>query len=52
VDGDPVLSPEEHSDWGWFSLDEIRELELKSETMKGTYLMAKSAKETLEKLGI
>ena len=52
VDGDPVLSPNEHSDWGWFSLDEVRELEMKSEAMKGTYIMAKSAKEVLEKLGI
>ncbi len=37
--GDPVLRPEEHEDWGWFSLESVRQMETRGETLRGVYLM-------------
>ena len=53
VDGvDPRIRPDEHEDWGWFSLDEVKTMELKDETMKGAYSMVATAKRTLEERGL
>lgn len=43
----PVIRPEEHDDWGWFTVDQIREMELNDETMKGAYTMVMAAKKVL-----
>jgi len=45
---DPVIRPDEHDDWGWFSLDQVREMELTDRTMKGVYTMVAAAKRLLE----
>ncbi len=47
---DPVIRPEEHDDWGWFTIEQIKEMELRDETMKGAYIMVKAAKRLLESL--
>ncbi len=47
---DPVIRPEEHDDWGWFTIEQIKEMELRDETMKGAYIMVKAAKGLLESL--
>ncbi len=44
---DPVIRPEEHDDWGWFTMEQIREMELRDETMKGAYIMVRSAEKLL-----
>ncbi len=49
IDGaEPVIRPEEHDDWGWFTIDQVKEMELKDETMKGAYFMIKAAKEVVD----
>ncbi len=45
---DPVIRPEEHDDWGWFTIEQIKEMELKDETMKGAYIMVKAARKLLD----
>ncbi|MDK2384586.1 MAG: NUDIX hydrolase [Candidatus Korarchaeota archaeon] len=47
---DPVIRPEEHDDWGWFTIEQIKEMELRDETMKGAYLMVKAAKKLIDSL--
>jgi len=47
---DPVIRPEEHDDWGWFTIEQIKEMELRDETMKGAYIMVKAAKKLLDSL--
>ena len=49
IDGkDPVIRPEEHENWGWFTIDQIKDMELRDETMKGAYIMVVAAKKLLE----
>ncbi len=47
---DPVIRPEEHDDWGWFTIEQIKEMELRDETMKGAYIMVKAARKLLDSL--
>lgn len=44
----PAIRPEEHDDWGWFTSDQIKEMELRDETMKGAYSMVMAAKRLLD----
>jgi len=43
AEGEPVLTPEEHDDWCWMSLDEIKQLENRGETLLGVYEMVTGA---------
>ncbi len=50
--GEPVLRPEEHEDWGWFSLKQIRDMEFREEAMKGIYTMVTAAMKALKERGL
>ncbi len=45
---EPVIRPEEHDDWGWFTISQVKEMELRDETMKGAYFMIIAAKKVME----
>ncbi|ACB07897.1 NUDIX hydrolase [Candidatus Korarchaeum cryptofilum] len=48
---EPRIRGEEHDGWGWFTIDEIKEMELRDESMKGAYIMVLAAKKVMDKLG-
>ncbi len=52
ADGEPVLTPEEHDDWCWMSLDEIKELEDRKKTLLGVYKMVLGAVKRAKEAGI
>lgn len=45
----PEIREDEHDDWGWFTLEEVKEMELRDESMKGAYIMVSAAKKLIEK---
>ncbi len=49
MEGEPILRAEEHEDWNWFSLDDIKKMESEGETMRGTYFMVREALRTLRR---
>ena len=51
VEGEPVLRPDEHEDWCWMSLEELKGLEERGEALIGVYKMALRAAERMEELG-
>ncbi|MDW8034859.1 MAG: NUDIX domain-containing protein, partial [Candidatus Korarchaeum sp.] len=46
---EPRIREDEHDDWGWFTVEEVKELELRDESMKGAYIMVLTAKKIMEK---
>jgi len=48
-DFEPKIRDEEHDGWGWFTVEEIREMELREESMKGAYIMVLAAKRLIER---
>ncbi len=49
--GEPVLRPEEHDDWGWFTVEDIRQMETRGETLRGVYLMTSVARRVVQQGG-
>lgn len=46
---EPRIREDEHDDWGWFTVEEVREIELRDESMKGAYIMVLAAKRLMER---
>jgi 8-oxo-dGTP diphosphatase len=47
---EPRIRREEHDGWGWFTIDEVKEMELRDESMKGAYMMVLAAKRIMDKM--
>ncbi|RLG40631.1 MAG: hypothetical protein DRO05_05880 [Thermoproteota archaeon] len=52
AEGEPVLTPEEHDDWCWMTLEEIKELEERGETLTGVYEMVMGALKRAREVGL
>ncbi|MEM0267815.1 MAG: NUDIX hydrolase [Candidatus Korarchaeum sp.] len=46
---EPRIREDEHDGWGWFTVEEVKEMELRDESMKGAYIMVLAAKRVMEK---
>ncbi len=51
-DFEPRIREDEHDGWGWFTVEEVKEMELRDESMKGAYIMVLAAKRLLENASI
>ena len=49
---EPVLRPEEHEDWGWFPVNQVKRMEFREEAMKGIYTMVMAAMRALKDRGL